>query len=307
LRALTNPAPVPAAVWLQAARLKFLPQGIFPVFIGGAVAFSQGIFNPLHFIIATLAAAAVQIGLTMFNDILDFQYGTDRRTLEAKNPFSGGSGALTSGTIQPRQAMAVITGLYIFALLCAVYFAFAAGILSLYIAALGALTSIVYSAKPFRLAYRGWGELAMLLGYGPVLTAWAYFVHASTVTANILLIGIIPGLCMWTMILINEIPDYAEDRASGKKNLTYRLGTRGSKNLFIISLAVIYLYVGTLIALEVLPVTAFLAFLGIPLAVAAARTAHLDYRDPVKIAKANKSMVLIYSLTNAAVALAFLA
>lgn len=294
-------------VWLQAARLKFLPQGIFPVFIAGAAAYAAGVFNPLYFIVAVLAAAAVQIGLTMFNDTLDFQYGTDKGTSDAKNPFSGGSGVLTSGCIKPKQAMSVIVGLYVFALLCGIYFAFAVGIESLYIAGLGAFVSIAYSAKPFRLAYRGLGELAMLIGYGPVLTAWAYYVHAGTVTTDIILAGIIPGLCMWTMILINEIPDYAEDKAAGKKNLTYRLTPEGSKNLFIASLAAIYVYIAILIAAGVLPMLAALAFLGIPLAVAAAQTANREYADALKIAKANKYMVLIYSLTNAAVAIGFLA
>ena len=294
-------------VWLQAARLKFLPQGVFPVFIAGSAAFAAGVFNPFYFIITLLAAAAVQIGLTMFNDTLDFQYGTDRCTLDTKNPFSGGSGVLASGCIKPKEAMSVIIGLYVFALLCGIYFAFAAGIESLYIAGLGAFISIAYSAKPFRLAYRGLGELAMLIGYGPVLTAWAYYVHAGTVTTDIILAGIVPGLCMWTMILINEIPDYAEDKAAGKKNLTFRLKPEGAKNLFIASLVTIYAYIAVLLAAGVLPPLASLAFLGIPLAVAAAQTANREFKDPIKIAKANKYMVLIYSLTNAAIAIGFLA
>ncbi len=306
MRALTSPLAVPFNYWIQAARLKFLPQGVFPVFIAGAAAFAADVFNPLHFVIAFLAASAVQIGLTMFNDTLDFQYGTDKCTLDAKNPFSGGSGVLASGCIRPKQVMTVIVGLYVFALLCGIFFAFAVGIESLYIAGIGAFISIAYSAKPFRLAYRGLGELAMLIGYGPVLTAWAYYVHAGTVTTDIILAGIIPGLCMWTMILINEIPDYAEDKAAGKKNLTYRLTPEGSKNLFIASLVAIYVYIGVLVAVQVLPVLALLAFLGVPLAAAAAKTAHREFTDPIKIAKANKYMVLIYSLTNAAVAVAYL-
>lgn len=306
MKALTNPASVPAGVWLQAVRLKFLPQGVFPVVIAGAAAYSVGSFIPLYFVVAFLAAAAVQIGLTMFNDTLDFRYGTDKTTIGAKNPFSGGSGVLTSGAVKPQQAMAVIVGLYLFALACGIGLAAASGIGSLYIAALGAFISIAYSAKPLRLAYRGLGELAMLIGYGPVLTAWAYYIHASTVTLEVVLAGLIPGLCMWTMILVNEIPDYAEDFAAGKKNLTYRLGPAGSKNLFIASLAAIYIYIAVLVAFGALPQTALLALLGIPLAAAAAVTAHREYAHPLKVAKANKYMVLIYSLTNAAVAVAFL-
>jgi 1,4-dihydroxy-2-naphthoate octaprenyltransferase len=279
-----------------------LPQGVLPVVIGGAAAMSQEVFNPGYFVLAFIAAAAVQIGLTMFNDTLDFQYGTDRSTPGAKNPFSGGSGVLTTGRIQPRQAMLVIIGLYGLALVIGIYFAFVVGIASLGIAAIGAAISIVYSARPFRLAYRGLGELAMLVGYGPVITGWAYYVHAGVLTSDILLIGLIPGLSMWTMILINEIPDYAEDRQAGKKNLAYRLGPAGAKNLFIGSLVGIYIYIAWLLVIGVLPGSAGLVFGGLPLAFAAARAAHLHYSNPLKVAAANKYMVLVYFVTNTAVA-----
>ena len=202
--------------------------------------------------------------------------------------------------------MTVIISLYFLALLAAIYFSFAVGLWSLGLAAVGAAISIAYSAKPFRLAYRGLGEVAMLLGYGPVVTGWSYFIHTGNLTPEILLIGFIPGLSMWTMIIINEIPDYAEDRAAGKRNLTYRLGQRGAKNLFLVSLGAIYGYVVVLIISGVLPVTALLVFLGVPFAIAAARAAQSHYLDPIKVAVSNKNMVIVYSATNLSVALGLL-
>ena len=202
--------------------------------------------------------------------------------------------------------MTVIISLYFLALLAAIYFSFAVGLWSLGHAAVGAAISIAYSAKPFRLAYRGLGEVAMLLGYGPVVTGWSYFIHTGNLTPEILLIGFIPGLSMWTMIIINEIPDYAEDRAAGKRNLTYRLGQRRAKNLFLVSLGAIYGYVAVLIIAGVLPVTALLVFLGVPFAIAAARAAQSHYLDPIKVAVSNKNMVIVYSVTNLSVALGLL-
>lgn len=301
-----NSSAVPFRYWVQAARLKFLPQGVLPVLIGSAAAFTEGVFNLFYFVLAFSAAAAVQIALTMFNDTLDFQYGTDRSGVSAKNPFSGGSGVLASGYIRPRQAMRVIIGLYLLALAIGIYFAITVGMASLGIAAIGAIISIIYSAKPFRLAYRGLGELAMMIGYGPVITGWAYYIYTSSLTSQILLIGLIPGLCMWTMILINEIPDYAEDRAAGKRNLTYRLGPAGAKNLFIISLGVIYIYTAILISIGILPVLTLLVFIGMPLAWAAARAAHKHYGDPLRVSEANKYMVMVYSVTNLSVAFGLL-
>jgi 1,4-dihydroxy-2-naphthoate octaprenyltransferase len=156
--------------WIQAARLKFLPQGIMPVILAGAIAYSEGIFKPIYFIVALPAAAAIQIGLTMLNDTLDFVYGADQKKTGAKNPFSGGSGVLTTGIIKPKQAFQAIFLLYLFVILCGLYLVREVGIELLWIGLLGVAISIFYSAKPFRFAYHGMGEVMMFLGYGPVFT-----------------------------------------------------------------------------------------------------------------------------------------
>ena len=277
-----------------------------PVVIAGSISFAGGSFNAATFAITFLAAAAVQIGLTMFNDTLDYVYGTDRSILEKKNPFSGGSGVLASGLIQPRQAMVGIVLLYLFALGCTLYFAFSIGPEAMWIAALGAAISILYSAKPFRFAYRGLGELMMFFGYGPVLTAWAYYIQTRAVNIDTLFVGAIPGMLMWTMILINEIPDYDEDKAANKRNIVYRLEPKNTKNLFLASIATIYIYIAVLLITKVLPVGCLLAFAGLPLAYLAGRAAHRHYRDPIKVAAANKYWVYTYSLTTLAIAAGFL-
>jgi 1,4-dihydroxy-2-naphthoate octaprenyltransferase len=201
--------------------------------------------------------------------------------------------------------MIAIVSLYVFALACAVYLAAVVDVNTMWLAALGALISIFYSAKPIRFAYRGLGEFMMFLGYGPVLTAWAYFVITGSLNSEILLVGIIPGLLMWAMILINEIPDYEEDRAADKKNIVFRLGRAGTKNLFIASLVTVYVYVLMLLISGVTPIATLLAFTGIPLAVQAARAAHCFYASPLKVAVANRFMVYVYSVTTAAVAVGY--
>jgi 1,4-dihydroxy-2-naphthoate octaprenyltransferase len=276
-----------------------------PVFLAGAIAYSEGIFRPLYFIIALLAAAAVQIGLTMFNDVLDFAYGTDQKKIGAKNPFSGSSGVLTSGIITLKQAKGTIVSLCLLALVGAIYLTLEIGIGVLWIAILGAIISIFYSAKPFRFAYHGLGELMMFLGYGLVLTTWGYFVHSTQLRYEILLVGAIPGFLMWAMILINEIPDYEEDRAAGKKNIVYRIGPKNTKNLFIASLAGLYIYIAALISLGVIPLACALAFLGLPLASKAAAVASRYYLNSLKIIPANRFMVFTYSLTMVAIIIGF--
>jgi 1,4-dihydroxy-2-naphthoate octaprenyltransferase len=242
----------------------------------------------------------------MFNDSLDFIYGTDKSRIDNKNPFSGGSGVLTSGLIQPKMVLFAVFILYLVAFVCALYLAYEVGLASLGIAVLGAFVSIFYSAKPLRFAYHGVGELMMFLGYGPIITSWAYYIHTGQLNPDVFFIGAIPGLLMWAMILINEIPDHAEDREAGKRNITYHLGPRLTKNLFISSLLFIYFYIGVLLLIGVLPVTAALVYIGIPLALKAALVSHNHFKDPIRVAESNKYMVLVYSVTTVAVAIGLL-
>ena len=292
--------------WIAAARFKFLPQGVMPVCIGTAMACVAGSFNGFYFILAFIAAACVQIGLTMLNDTLDYTYGTDKLKLHEKNPYSGGSGVFCEGRISPQSSLKVIIALYIIAFIIAVYFTVTVGWGVMLLGVSGAAISLIYSVRPFRLAYRGLGELAMLIGYGPIITLFAYYVHTGFFGWDVFWVGIIPGFLMFTMILINEIPDATEDRLAHKKNLCYRLGIKNTKNLYILCLLLIFIYIALLIITSLLPITACIVFLGLPLAALAAHYAHKYYNNLLKISASNKYMVRLYSLTTATVALAIL-
>jgi 1,4-dihydroxy-2-naphthoate octaprenyltransferase len=191
-------------------------------------------------------------------------------------------------------------------MLCGIYLVWQVGIELLWIILVGVAISIFYSAKPFRFAYHGIGEVMMLLGYGPVFTLGGYYVHSMKITPEILLIGAIPGLLQWTMILINEIPDYEEDRAANKKNIVFRLGPKNTKNLFIASLVGINLYIAVLLFLRILPPPCALAFFGIPLMAKASVIANKYYLQPLQIAPANQFMVFIYSTITVALSIGFL-
>lgn len=282
--------------WISAFRLKFLPQGVLPVILATALAWEKhGIFYLSYFILAFTGMALVQFALTMLNDTLDYEYGTDRSSLEAKNPYSGGSGVLVSGIIKPEEMKRVIAVFYILALLIGIYLAFVRGIEVIIIALLGFFISIFYSAKPLRFAYRGIGEFAMLLGYGPVITTGAYFVQSQILNKESFLIGLFPGLLMFAMIIINEIPDYEEDRRAGKRNIVSRVGREKGVIAFGLSLSAFYILLIALSITKVIPVTSLIALLSLPVAASAFINAKRYYRDRIKIARANERMVILYS------------
>lgn len=282
--------------WVAAVRLKFLPQGVLPVILGSAAAWhSLNVFNSYYFALAFIGMALVQFALTMLNDALDYLQGTDASSTDAKNPYSGGSGVLVDGIIKPREMLAVVTLFYLIALGIGIYLSFALGFTLMVIILAGFLISIFYSTPPLRLAYTGLGELAMLIGYGPVITLGAYYVQAQALSLQAALAGLVPGMLMWAMIVVNEVPDYEEDRRARKMNLVVRLGRERGRDAFTASLLFIYLFIASLVLLGVFPTAALLTLLSAPFAFRAASYLRKYYMDKGKVALANKEMVKLYS------------
>lgn len=283
---------------MRAFRLQFLPQGVLPVALGSAVAWAErGAFDAGFFVLALAGSACVQIGLTMLNDALDYVYGTDGLATADKNPFSGGSGVLADGHLQPGEMLVVVALFYLAAAAIGAYLTLRVGIGVFQMALLGLFLSVFYSVKPLRLAYRGVGELAMLVGYGPTITLGAAYVQTGHFSAVAGLAGLAPGLLMWSMILVNEIPDYIEDTRADKRNLTVRLGPERVRWLYIASLSGVYVFIVVGIVGGAFPVWSLLALGSMPFALRSFRIVRQHYLDPKAMAPANWAMVVTYSST----------
>ncbi|MDP7643176.1 MAG: prenyltransferase [Anaerolineales bacterium] len=285
-------------VWTRSFRLKFLPQGVLPVLLGSIVAWREtGQFDLAFFTLAIIGAACVQIGLTMLNDALDYVYGTDRSETAKENPYSGGSGVLADHLLRPGEILAVATLFYLVAAMIGAYLTFRVGIGVFWMALLGLFLSVSYSVKPLRLSHRGLGELAMLMGYGPTITLGAAYVQTGQFSVQAGLAGLLPGLLMWSMILVNEIPDYHDDVRAEKRNLIVRLGLLRGRWLYIASLSGVYAFVFGGVVSGAFPAWGLLAFGSALIAFRSFRVVYRRYRDPCAMVPANKGMVLVYSST----------
>lgn len=284
-------------VWIRAARLKFLPQGVLPVALGTAVAFHRtGLFDPLYFFLAFVGAALIQVGLTILNDAHDYHAGTDQSATGEKNPYSGGSGVFVDGVLTVREALRGVAAMYLVAVAIGFYLVWKTGLGLLGIGLTGVAISVLYSIPPFRLAYRGLGEVAMLAGYGPVITAGAHFVQTSTVTAESVLVGLVPGTLMFCMIILNEIPDREEDLAAGKMNLVARVGPRTGLSVFLAATILLYGGIAAGVLLDTFPLYSLVALLTAPVTF----RAYLVARNRLGrsgFERANRLMVVSYSGT----------
>jgi 1,4-dihydroxy-2-naphthoate octaprenyltransferase len=93
----------------------------------------------------------------------------------------------------------------------------------LWIGLAGVLLAYQYNASPLKLSYRGLGEIAVALCYGPLIATRTYLVQVQTVDLKFILATIPLGLAIAAFLWINEFPDYAADKEVGKNTLVVRL------------------------------------------------------------------------------------
>ncbi len=205
--------------WFLAIRPKTLLAGIVPVALGCvlAKAFTGGFSMALAGF--TLASTlCIQIATNLFNDVIDFEKGAD--TEQRK----GAKRVTQSGLISRRTVWAAawitlaLAGLFSIPLLQARGWPILAiGIPSLYFA-------FGYTGGPVPLAYRGLGEIFVILFFGLVAVTGTYFVLTGQWSFQPVVLGLQVGMLSTVLIAVNNLRDVEEDRVANKRTLAVRFG-----------------------------------------------------------------------------------
>jgi 1,4-dihydroxy-2-naphthoate octaprenyltransferase len=277
-----------------------------PALLGGMIAWTtERQFQPVYFLLVMVGLILNHIALNMTDDYYDFRHLVDRMQGNGKNPYTGGSGLLASGRIRPPILKRVFTVCYIIAIGIGVLLGILRGPLILLILAVGFFCAYFYTAPPFKFGYRGLGEIVQLLCFGPGIGLGAYYVQAQRVSWEALW-GTLPfGIMLFSMITINEIPDYAEDRAAGKWNLVARFGREAGVRLFRVSLLVSYGVLLLGIGLGKIPALGLISLVTLPIALKTIGLLRHFYNDPVRLAPANMGMICTHNFTAILLILAY--
>lgn len=267
-------ARVPAAqagslkAWLQAARLHMHSIGFAPLMLGSIAAwYEHGVFDWLRFTLATLVGLLLHVATTYTNDAMDVE--TDRIN-HARGQFNGGSGVVVEGLLSSDHLLygtACAVGL---ALILTFFMILGLGVhwIVLVLFAWGVLAGVGYSLPPLQVAYRGGGELLVLVTYSFALVLAGYFVQAGpTVTALPWALALPIGLAVFATITVTQFPDREPDRQAGKRSLVILLGERLTLKIFVAAIALSTLSVVGSLLLNLIPLGAgAFSLLGTPLA-----------------------------------------
>jgi 1,4-dihydroxy-2-naphthoate octaprenyltransferase len=266
---------------LRTTRLPFLSGTIVPVVLGVAIAAQQGWFDLLTAVLTVIGASLVHLGLNVANDVFDTAQGADDANV-TPTQFSGGSRVIQYGLVSFRQMAGLSAALYVLGGgIGLVLLAIAGSPALLVIGILGIVISLGYTAPPLKFVYRGLGEIAVAIGFGPLMLVGAYVVQSRGALSWEPFVASLPIALLIALILyVNEIPDRRGDARAGKRTLPVRLTKPTVIAIYRAAAAAAFASVVVGVGAGLLPITALLALLAIPLALQVSRGLAPNYDNP---------------------------
>ena len=172
-----------------------------------------------------LGVFCVEVAKNASGEVVDFDSGTDLAIADGeRSPFSGGKRVLVDRLLTRRQTRAIAAVFFLAAIMIGLVIAMLRDSRILALGAIGIGLAWYYHGGTIRLSYRGLGELAVALAYGPLVVCGTYLVQTGDVSAPLLHTSMALGLLVAAFLWINEFPDYRADKQAGKNNLVVRLG-----------------------------------------------------------------------------------
>lgn len=207
--------------WLLAFRPKTLTAAVVPILVGTTLVVALG--YPVKWwisLFALLASLFIQIGTNLINDAMDFKKGAD--THERIGPSR-----IT------QQGHANFKTVYSLGLLCfglalamGIPLALAGGWPIVAIGILSLICGYAYTGGPFPLAYRGLGDLFVILFFGIIAVSGLTYLHTQEWHIEAILAGLQVGCLATVLIAINNFRDITGDVKANKKTLAVRFGAR---------------------------------------------------------------------------------
>ena len=125
----------------------------------------------------------------------------------------------------------------------------------LVIGVVGFIVSLGYTAPPLKFVYRGLGEIAVALGFGPLMLLGAYVVQTGGALAWEPFVASIPVALLVALILyVNEIPDRRGDARAGKRTLPVRFSETTVITGYNVAAAAAYVILVAGVVVGVLPI-----------------------------------------------------
>lgn len=214
--------------FLSLTRPKFLPLSIAPVVMAATMAARGGeSINYGRLFLCLCGVVLLHAAGNAANDCYDFVLGADKE--QTMGRYSGGSGVLPGGFVTVREAKVLFTTLFLASLGIALWLSVGVSYHPFVLGLGGIAAGLFYTMPPVKLAYRGLGELAVALSFGPGIMMGSYYVLRGYYSIEVLAVSAVVGALIGSVLVLNEMKDAETDFAAGKHTLAVRFRLRASK------------------------------------------------------------------------------
>ena len=267
-------------VWFLETRPQFLILTPMCVLVGVAAAAYKGFeLNPLHVILTLLGAILAHISVNVLNDYFDYRSGIDLAT--KRTPFSGGSGVLPAGLLEAQQVYLLGLASLVGVGAVGIYFTYEYGWEILPLGILGMVVIYLYTThitkNPLLCA------IAPGLGFGPLMVVGTYFTQTGEYSLTAGLASLVPGFLVSNLLLLNQFPDIEADKVAARRHLPIAFGRQFSARVYAVLMLATYVSLAVAVSFSVLPLTALIGLLALPLAAKTVMGVLKNYDDTEKL------------------------
>jgi 1,4-dihydroxy-2-naphthoate octaprenyltransferase len=231
------------SAWFALSRPPFHSVGVLPFILGGVLAWRQGgVFRWDICIWGVLGVVLVMLATYYAGEYWDEAEDSAGHAMSVSgrlslSRFAGGSRVLQRGLL-PRPAAlwaSLVSLLLASGVGLVLQLGYRTGPWTIPLGLMGMLGGFFYSARPVRWVRTGLGELWIAFCYGWLPVAVGYYLQVGRIAPLVHWLSVPVGLTIFNVILLNEFPDYAADSATGKANLTVRLGQERASGVYVLA------------------------------------------------------------------------
>ena len=294
-------------VWVSELRAPFLTGTIIPIVLGTVIAWARNsVFNPIFFVLALIGGIFVHLGANVVNDYFDYKSGNDTLNKEFVRPFTGGSRAIPSGLLTPREVLAGSIVLFTLATMIGLYFTFVVGYFMLVLIAVGLFSAYFYTGRPFNLVGKGVGEAIVGLNFGLLMTLGAFYVQTGALSIVPLVAAVPVALLITAILYINAFQDYSADKAVGKNTWVVRLGREKASIAYAGMMYAAYAAILVAALLQIIPVYTLIALITFPLTVKSISNARQFHSSSLQLALSNALTIVVHLFTGILLVLGYM-
>ncbi|MCL5034716.1 MAG: prenyltransferase [Bacteroidetes bacterium] len=251
----------PISRWLYASRSIILVISAQAAIIAGLLAIRAGAFNPLYFVLLLVGLVVAHAISNLSNDYFGFHRGHDTpqspRMRYTLHPLA--SNMMDVSSLKKGIWMLIAVGVLI-----AVYFTIVRGPGAAIFAALGLGILYWYDGAPRDLKSIGFGELATLIVWGPLMIGGGYFCLSGKLSTPAFLASIPYGLGVMSILVGKHIDQMEFDVTQKQRTLPIVLGEKRARLFNQASIFLMYLVVLVLVVVGYVTPFALIVFLNFP-------------------------------------------